>query len=163
VKIISWNINHRRNGEGQVTFLLSQRPDIVALQEVTAATAPLITSGLESRGLRYVRSTVFQIRIKSRFRGGQGTRWDAAERNVLAGLAQFGFRDAFRSIHGYTVNEGSWFATRGGREIKRRFDHIFVSSGLVIRSCQYLLECRSEGLSDHIPIAADVVWDSTLI
>jgi endonuclease/exonuclease/phosphatase family metal-dependent hydrolase len=47
------------------------------------------------------------VRSMRRKRGGSASRWDAAERNILTGLAAFGFRDAFRSLHGYTVDTGS--------------------------------------------------------
>ena len=91
-----------------------------------------------------------------RKRGGSATRWDAAERNILTGLAPFGFRDAFRSLHGYSIDAGSWVLRRGDRVVRRRFDHIFVSAELRVAQCQYLHEWREAGLSDHAPIEADV-------
>jgi len=37
MKVISWNVNVRRGAEGQVAALAAYAPDVVALQEVTAA------------------------------------------------------------------------------------------------------------------------------
>ena len=57
MNIVSWNTNRRRDVAAQVAFLRSRAADIVALQEVTAATAPQFTSALTD--LHYdVRSTV---------------------------------------------------------------------------------------------------------
>ena len=240
MNIVSWNTNRRRDVAAQVAFLRSRAADIVALQEVTAATAPQFTSALTD--LHYdVRSTVnsdssrsgpraYGVLIASRFamqdrddtaltspwpekvlsvvlqtpqgpmeihsahvppgssnhwtkvevlesiyrglavkaqrprilcgdfncpqaelptgdvitwaqqispagvyrmrrlvRGGPGYRWDQAERNVLIGLSDFGLRDAYRTLHGYTTDAASWYVTRAGQQVGRRFDHICVS------------------------------------
>ena len=58
MKIISWNTNHRRKVEAQIEFLLSRQPDVVALQEVTPTTWPLITVALASSSLLHLRTTV---------------------------------------------------------------------------------------------------------
>jgi len=81
-------------------------------------------------------------------------RWDAAERSVLTDLASFDLPDIYRQIHGYTAQEYSWYWTGQGREIGRRFDHIFATPALDARECRYLHDFRTEGLSDHAPIEA---------
>jgi exonuclease III len=84
-----------------------------------------------------------------------GDRWDAAERSVLAGLAQFDLPDVFRALHGYGVQEWSWYWQGNGRRIGRRFDHVFASQRLHAVQCQYLHAYRERGLSDHSPIEVD--------
>lgn len=79
----------------------------------------------------------------------RGQLWDDAEQNVLTGLARFDLADAFRRIHGYSVEDFSW-KTRNG--IRRRFDHVFASAQLNPVQCDYLHALRAHGLSDHSPI-----------
>ena len=96
------------------------------------------------------------VRTRKQFRGGSGIRWDEGERQVLSGLAEFGFRDAFRLLYGYDVAEYSWAMQRKGKSIKRRFDHVFASLQPV--ECNYLHEWREAKLSDHSPI--ETVFDT---
>jgi exonuclease III len=84
-----------------------------------------------------------------------GVRWDAAERNVLIGLAPFDLADVFRTLHGYDVQDWSWYWKGKGRRIGRRFDHVFASRRLYAVQCQYLHALREMGLSDHSPIEVD--------
>jgi exonuclease III len=84
-----------------------------------------------------------------------GDRWDAAERNVLTGLAQFDLPDVFRTLHGYSVVEYSWYWKGKGRCIGRRFDHVFASRQLPAVRCEYLHALRETGLSDHSAIEVD--------
>ena len=265
MRIISWNTSHRRREAAQAEALLSRVPDIVALQEVTLATLPVLMKVLQHGGLTHVGSTVgadsaaitrgprsYGVLIASRYplvddlecalkvhwqekaltsvcqtpacevevhtvhvppgsshawvkvevlesvyrcraragtrprvlcgdfntpqwelssgevvtwaqrldasgrvramrrkRKGSASRWDAAERNVLTKLGTFGYRDAFRSLHGYEVEAGSWLVRRSGREVLRRFDHLFVSAELRVIKCRYVHEWRAAGLSDH--------------
>jgi exonuclease III len=88
-----------------------------------------------------------RVRPMRRKRKGSASRWDAAERNVLTGLAAFGFCDAFRSLHGYAVDAGSWVLRRRDREVRRRFDHLFASAELRVVQCRYLHEWRDAGLT----------------
>jgi exonuclease III len=90
------------------------------------------------------------------FRGGTGMDWDAAERSVLEGLAEFDLIDAFRTLHGYGVQEYSWYLKRKGVQVGRRFDHIFASRHFNVRACRYVHELRASGLSDHSPIEVDL-------
>ena len=79
----------------------------------------------------------WEIRTRGRFRGGAGARWDAAERNVCLGLAEYGLRDVFRDLHGYRREAYSWVLERGGNEVRRRFDHVFASAALQTVACEY--------------------------
>ena len=91
--------------------------------------------------------------VKKTIRGGPGSRWDAAERGCLAGPLQ----DVFRALHGPSLVEASWVLTRKGKSFGRRYDHIFAPSDVQPRSCRYLHNWRTEGLSDHSAIEADLV------
>jgi len=52
LKIISWNLAGRvRQAKAQVIFLKRQNPDIVALQEVTKRTLPILLKLLADQGL----------------------------------------------------------------------------------------------------------------
>jgi exonuclease III len=81
-------------------------------------------------------------------------RWDRGERNVLTGLAEFDLPDVFRMLHGYDVQEFSWYWHGKWRQIGRRYDHIFSSRSLHAVRCGYLHDWRQKGLSDHAPIDA---------
>lgn len=82
--------------------------------------------------------------------GRRGQRWDAGERNVIAGTAIHGLIDAFREVHGYGRQEFSWYVRRAGCDTRgRRFDHVLASHELRPTSARYLHELRTAGLSDH--------------
>ena len=86
-----------------------------------------------------------------RLRPERGERWDAAEMLLIRGLQPFGFRDAFRSLHGHEHREISWgwARWRGGY----RLDHLLVA-GLTVQECRYEHAWREQGLSDHSPLVA---------
>jgi len=84
-------------------------------------------------------------------------RWDRGERNVLVALAQADLPDVFRLLHGYEVREFSWYWKGKGRQIGRRFDHVFASRQLNPICCQYLHAPQMDRLSDHAPI--EVVFE----
>ncbi len=82
-------------------------------------------------------------------------RWDAGERKVLQGLAEFDLADVFRCINGYGVEAFSWRVKRKGKVVaRRRFDHVFASTDLNPLECRYLNGLLEEGLSDHAAIEA---------
>lgn len=87
-----------------------------------------------------------------RIRGGDAARWDQAERGILLGLADFGLPDVFRTLHGYGRQDFSWCLIRKGRQVGRRFDHVFASQVLRAQRCEYLHEPRENRLSDHSPL-----------
>ena len=77
-------------------------------------------------------------------------RWDAAERGLLTGLAEWDLTDAFRSLNGYDRRDVSWvFHTRSRRKAAHRLDHVLASASLGAVACDYLHEWREAGLSDH--------------
>ena len=81
-------------------------------------------------------------------------RWDAGERSVLEGLAEYDLPDVFRGLNGYEVKAFSWFSKRKEKVTRRRFDHIFASSVLNAVECQYLGNVVERKLSDHAAIEA---------
>ncbi len=100
----------------------------------------VITFGQDSRG---------------RLRPERGEAWDMAERAVVPGLGDIGFRDAFRSVHGYGAREISWAWQRFGGGY--RIDHVFCSARLQPVAAQYHHAWREEGLSDHSALEADLL------
>ena len=54
LKLISWNVNKRKSVSDQIAVLLGRKPHVVALQEVTAYTAPLFEETLKHLGLPHV-------------------------------------------------------------------------------------------------------------
>lgn len=101
--------------------------------------------------------TSFARDSRGRLRPERGTAWDDAELRVVPGLRDLGYRDAFRSLHGYARREPSWtwrqVAGHGGGW---RLDHIFASHELKPVSCAYHHDWRDAGLSDHSAMEADV-------
>lgn len=89
-----------------------------------------------------------------RLRPERGERWDRAELALIRGLDAYGFRDAFRALHGYERSERSWEWQRwkGGY----RLDHLLVSGPWEIASCRYLHALRKSGLSDHSALIAEL-------
>jgi exonuclease III len=89
-----------------------------------------------------------------RFSDKEG-RWDAGERSVLQGLAEYNLYDIFRLLNGYKVQEFSWLLRRKGKIIaRRRFDHIFAEKTLSPVACHYIHPFREESLSDHSAVEA---------
>lgn len=94
-----------------------------------------------------------QVRLINRARRGDA--WDAGERSVIEGLAEYGLCDIFRLLNGYESEEFSWVLRRKGKIIsRRRFDHIFASKRFNPVSCQYIHSFREESFSDHSAIEA---------
>ena len=89
-----------------------------------------------------------------RLREDRGERWDTAESALIRGLEPFGFRDAFRSLHGFASKEPTWEWPRWGGGW--RLDHLIVSAEVDVSMCRYAHEWRREGLSDHSPLIADL-------
>ncbi len=89
-----------------------------------------------------------------RLRPDRGERWDRAELALIQRLDAYGFRDAFRVLHGYEQREHSWEWKRwnGGY----RLDHLLVSGPWRVESCQYLHALRKSGLADHSPLIAEL-------
>lgn len=94
---------------------------------------------------------------RGQLRPERGPEWDAAELGVVPGLRDLGYRDAYRTLHGYESRSPSWtWKAIAGHDGGWRLDHIFVSGGLVPRACQYHHAWREDGLSDHSALEADL-------
>jgi exonuclease III len=82
-------------------------------------------------------------------------RWDAAERSLAEGLAEWDLADAFRALHGYDRQDVSWvFHTRSRRKSGHRLDHVLASASLNPTFCDYHHGWREAGLSDHSAMEA---------
>lgn len=94
---------------------------------------------------------------RGRLRPERGPEWDAAELGVVPGLRDLGYRDAYRTLHGYGSRSPSWtWKAIAGHDGGWRLDHIFLSPELRLADCQYHHEWRERGLSDHSALEADV-------
>jgi len=95
-------------------------------------------------------------KLKKSFRGGSGSRWDLAERNLFENLKTLGIQDAFRKVNGFKKEDYSFEIIRKGKVVsRRRFDHFFTSDDIKIMKIEYLHSYRIEKLSDHSPIMID--------
>lgn len=93
---------------------------------------------------------------RGRLRPDRGADWDAAELGVVPGLQDLGYRDTYRTLHGYGHPEPSWTWKRiAGHSGGWRIDHIFASAELQAISCLYHHAWRDTGLSDHSALEAD--------
>jgi exonuclease III len=94
---------------------------------------------------------------RGRLRPERGPVWDEAELGVVPGLRDLGYRDAFRSLHGYGSREPSWTWQRiSGHGGGWRLDHLFTSAELRPAACIYHHAWRDAGLSDHSALEADI-------
>jgi endonuclease/exonuclease/phosphatase family metal-dependent hydrolase len=95
---------------------------------------------------------------RGRLREELGERHDRAELLLIDDLVrEHGWRDAFRSLHGYGRRDRSW-AMRTG--FGYRLDHIVVSPGLAPVEADYVHEWRTERLSDHSALWARIEPDA---
>jgi exonuclease III len=95
---------------------------------------------------------------RGRLRPERGPEWDEAELGVVPGLRDLGYRDAYRSLHGYGSREPSWTWQRiSGHGGGWRLDHLFTSAELEPAACVYHHSWRDDGLSDHSALEADIV------
>jgi exonuclease III len=93
---------------------------------------------------------------RGRLRPDRGHAWDAAELGVVPGLEGVGYRDAYRTVHGYESASPSWtWKVIAGHDGGWRLDHIFLSEELLPVGCQYHHDWRERGLSDHSALEAD--------
>ena len=90
--------------------------------------------------------------VRAKFRGGSGEDWDAAERALFEDLKRHGIRDAFRGRNPDRFDAFSWSFKRNGKIFGNRFDHVFVSEGFEVESCEFKND--QNNLSDHSPILA---------
>ena len=142
---------------------LSQREDQVKIRTLEAVHASLAALGDRVPALfcgdlntpQYeARDGVVQTFAQTRggrLRPGRGERHDRAERSIISGPP--GWRDAFRTLHGYGARDRSW---KTGRHPGYRLDHILISPALTAIACAYDHSVREEGLSDHSAMRATV-------
>jgi exonuclease III len=88
-----------------------------------------------------------------RIRLAYGERHDAAELALLVGLQPHGYLDAFRTLHGYTRRDRSWF--HGTNSAGFRIDHL-IARGFKVLACEYVHHWREAGLSDHAAMWAEL-------
>jgi len=92
-----------------------------------------------------------QVKLKNGAKKG----WDAGERSIIQGLAEYDLCDIFRLLNGYKSQEFSWLFRRKGKIVSRRcFDHIFAAKTLNPDTCCYIHSIREDLLSDHSAIEA---------
>ena len=90
-----------------------------------------------------------------RLRAERGERWDLAESALIRGLAEHGFRDAFRALNGFGSKEPSWEWPRTGGGY--RLDHLIASAEVDVTACSYRHDWRREDkLSDHSALVAEL-------
>jgi exonuclease III len=94
---------------------------------------------------------------RGRLRPERGPEWDAAELDIVPGLRDLGYQDAFRTRHGYASRSPSWtWKAIAGHDGGWRLDHTFLSAGLFPVACQYHHQWREQGLSDHSALETDL-------
>jgi endonuclease/exonuclease/phosphatase family metal-dependent hydrolase len=135
------------------------KPDTLrALREgLEARTGPAVLCGdLNTPRREHPDGTVisFARDSRERLREERGTEWDEGELCVVPGLAEIGWTDCFRTLHGYAAKEPSWTYPRGGGGY--RLDHVFCSPELEPRACAYHHDWREAALSDHSALEADL-------
>jgi exonuclease III len=125
----------------------------------TPARAPRVLCGdlnTPRRELPDGRTISFACDARGRLRPDRGLEWDAAELGVVPGLHEVGYRDAFRSLHGYASASPSWtWKAIAGHDGGWRLDHTFMSAELLPIACQYHHDWREQGLSDHSALETD--------
>jgi exonuclease III len=98
---------------------------------------------------------------RGRLREERAGFWDESELGVVPGLAELGFTDTFRALHGYASREPSWTWRRiSGHAGGWRLDHVFCSAELAPLACSYHHDWRDAGLSDHSALEADLAHRS---
>jgi exodeoxyribonuclease III len=126
----------------------------------TASRAPRVLCGdlnTPRRELPDGTTISFACDSRGHLRPDRGPEWDAAELGVVPGLRDLGYRDAYRTLHGYTSRSPSWtWKTIAGHSGGWRLDHTFLSPPLLPRACQYHHEWREQGLSDHAALETDL-------
>ena len=139
---------------------ISSKPDRVKVRTLEAVAAYLAAPSDTPRILAgdlntpQYESREGEVSSFARTRSGNirpdyGERHDRAELGIVVGLTEHGYRDAFRSLHGYSRRDRSWLYPH--RKMGYRLDHILVR-GLEIEACDYRHDWRDARLSDHSAI-----------
>lgn len=140
---------------------ISQRPEQIKVRTLEAVRAhlqtlhrdmPAVLCGDLNTPQYEARDGTVQTFAQTRtgnLRPERGARHDRAERAILEGAP--GWRDAFRTLHGYEARDRSW---KTGRHPGYRIDHVLVSPALTPVVCAYDHSVREDGLSDHSALSA---------
>jgi exodeoxyribonuclease-3 len=98
---------------------------------------------------------------RGRLRRERGEEWDDAELGVVPGLRDLGYRDAFRTLHGYRERSPSWtWRQIAGHDGGWRLDHLFASAELRPLAALYHHAWRDDGLSDHAALEVELARES---
>lgn len=155
VEVHCVHVPNASNGWVKVQTLESIRASLTA----APAGPRLLCGDLNTPRRELPDGTVLSFARDSRgnLRPERGVRWDAGELGVVPGLRELGYRDAFRTLHGYARREPSWtWRQRAGHTGGWRLDHLFASAELRPVRCVYHHAWRDQGLSDHSAIEADL-------
>ncbi len=87
-------------------------------------------------------------------RTGTGEEWDAAVRWFFEHPEASGLRNAYWEV----VGHGAMEPTHVSRELRRWFDHVFISDTFRVETCAYLHAVRKRGLSDHSALVARLAY-----
>ena len=83
-------------------------------------------------------------------------KYDEVERLFLEKTNELNLFDDFRKVNGYDKEEYSYCIYRKGViSAKRRFDHIYSTKNLNLRSCNYRHSFREKLLSDHSALVSE--------
>jgi exonuclease III len=160
VEILCVHVPNAANGEIKPRTLNAIRAALAC-----AAPTPRVVCGdlnTPRRELSDGRVISFARDRRGRLRPARARDWDAAELGVVPGLRELGYRDAYRTLHGYQRTEASWTWRRiAGHDGGWRLDHIFASSQLRVAGCRYHHDWRDRGLSDHSALEADFTLEAT--
>jgi exodeoxyribonuclease III len=155
VEVHTVHVPNAANGWVKVRTLEAMR---AALAD--AAPAPRVICGdfnTPRRELPNGETMSFARDSRGRLRPERGLEWDAAELAVVPGLRDLGYRDAFRSLHGYGERSPSWTWEKiSGHAGGWRLDHLFCSSELRPVASVYHHDWREDGLSDHSPLEVEL-------
>lgn len=92
MRLVSWNVEGKIDGpraarlSAQVRAIAGERPDVVALQEVTRASDPQWRAALDRLGLPYVMSTTYLLAPKRRYANLLASRWPLQPLSLRADL-----------------------------------------------------------------------------
>ncbi len=155
VEVVCVHVPNAANGWVKPHTLTAIRAGLAAAPEV-----PRVLCGdlnTPRRELPNGETISFARDTHGRLRPDRGEEWDRAELGIVPGLVDFGYVDAFRTLHGYAAREPSWTWRRiAGHSGGWRLDHIFASAALRVVACRYHHDWREQDLSDHSALEADL-------
>lgn len=155
VEVFCVHVPNAANGLIKVKTLQAVRHGLIA-----AEPAPRVLCGdlnTPRRELPGGQVISFARDSRGRLRPDRGPEWDAAELDVVPGLQELGYQDAYRALHAHDAPEPSWTWKRiAGHHGGWRIDHIFASPQLRPVACLYHHAWRDQDLSDHSALEADL-------